>query len=137
LVDGRVRDAYEVPGDIRLRPDADEEQPPAGGALPADPNLAEPVVVPEPVGPISINLEPSARQRVGRGRKPLGRRRQVAVLALGAIGPEQEAAAHQQGEPEQGPDAAENDEGNAADAHRKRSGAAGQTRAALHAGRYV
>src|SRR5439155_22517471 len=137
VLDGRVRYASEVPGDSHLRPDANEEQRPAGGALPADSNLAEPVVVPEPVGPISINLEPSARQRVGRGREPLGRRRQVAVLALGAIGPEQEAAAHQQGEPEQGPDASENDEGNAADDHRKRCGAAGQTRDAIRAGQFV
>src|SRR5947207_3159858 len=133
VLDVRVRDASEVPGDSHLRPDANEEQLPAGGALSANPNLAEPVVVPEPVGPIGINLEPSARQRVGRGCKPLGRRRQVAVLALGAIGPEQEAAAHQQSEPEQGPDAAENDEGYAARAHRMRTDSAVQTRAALRA----
>jgi hypothetical protein len=137
VLDVRVRHASEVPGDRRLGPDANEEPFPAGGALPADPNLAGPVIVPEPVGPISINLEPSARQRIGRGCKPLGRRRQVAVLAPGAIGPEQEAAARQQGEPEQGSDAAENDEGNAARAHRKRSGSAEQPGAALGAGRYV
>ena len=136
VLDVRVRDVSEVPGDSRLGRDANEEQLP-GGALPADPNLAEPIVVPEPSRPISINLEPSARQRIGRGYKPLGRRRQVAVLALGAVGPEQEAAAHQQGKPEQGPDSAENDEGNAAHGHRKRSGSAEHTRATLRAGRNV
>ena len=67
--------------------------------------------------PCGVDFEPRARQRVGRSREPLGRRRQVAILALRAVGPEQEASTYQQSQPEQHPDAAENDEDDATSAH--------------------
>ena len=41
----------------------------------------------DPALSVGVNLEPRARQGVGRGREPLARRRQVAVLALCAVGP--------------------------------------------------
>ena len=72
-------------------------------------------------------------QCVGRRREPLGRRRQVAVVALRAVGPEQEASPCQNGDPEQDPDAAEDYEDDATRAHWNRRASAGRPSAALDA----
>src|SRR5205814_9596385 len=75
-----------------------------------------PAVVPHPIRSTGVDLESLARQRVARCRKPLGRRLQVAALALGLVDPEKEAAACRQRKPEQGDDTAEDDENDAAGA---------------------
>ena len=49
VLDIRVSDGPEVPGDLRLRPDADEERLP-GGALAADP---------DPLNQLSFKTQPS------------------------------------------------------------------------------
>ena len=102
VLDVRVGDVSEVPGDLRLRPDADE-QGLVVGALAADPDARTSSRSRPQHLSVGVDLEPRARQRVGRRRKPLGRRRQVAVLALRSVGPEQEASPCQNGDPEQDP----------------------------------
>ena len=115
VLDVGVCDAPEVACDGRLRADPDEERL-CRGAFAADPYLPEPAVVPDPIRSTGVDLESLARQRVARCRKPLGRRLQVAALALGLVDPEKEAAACRQRKPEQGDDAAEDDENDAAGA---------------------
>src|SRR5206468_1927373 len=64
----------EVAGDGRLRANPDEERL-RRRAFSADPYLAQPVVVPDPIRPTRVHLELLARQRVRRGREPLSRGR--------------------------------------------------------------
>jgi hypothetical protein len=115
VLDVGVCDAPEVACDGRLRADPDEERL-CRGAFAADPYLPQPVVVPDPIRPTGVDLESLARQRVARCRKALSRRLQIAALALGSVDPEKEAAACRQPKPEQGDDAAEDDEYDAAGA---------------------
>src|SRR6185295_11975937 len=107
----------------------------SAGTFAADPNLAEPAVVQDPAGSVGVDFEPGTRESVGRRRKALGRCRQVAVIALRAVGPEQEASPCEQGKPEQDSDAAENYQDDTARAHRFRTTSAERSRAALHATR--
>jgi hypothetical protein len=132
VLDIRVGDASQVLGHSRLRANADEEHLRAG-TLAADPNLAEPAVIQEPARSVGIYLKPRARQGVGRGRKTLARRGQVAVFALRAVSPEQETSACRQRESDKDPDAAQHNEDDATGAHRNRRTSAGRPRAALHA----
>ena len=74
VLDVRVGHGSQVPGDLRLRPNAYEERLIAR-TLAADPNLAEPALIQDPPLSLGIDFKPRAGQRVGRRRKPLGRRR--------------------------------------------------------------
>ena len=74
VLDIRVGHGSQVPGDVRLRPDAYKERLIAR-TLAADPDLAEPVLIQDPARSLGIDFKPAAGQCVGRRRKSLGRRR--------------------------------------------------------------
>src|SRR4029079_14056639 len=115
-LDVGVTDVPQVPGNVRRGADADEERLRAG-ALPADPDPFAPAFDHAPRGSVGIGLQPRARQCIGRRRETLGRRRQVAVLALRTVGPEQEASTCKQSKPDQDSDASEDYEDDATGAH--------------------